>query len=69
MREKFKNIMLGLIDGFLPTVKNSIDEKTKEINRIRLFSCVLGWIVFVAILKGWLKFELAVQFVNLLMNE
>lgn len=69
MKKKFKNIMLGLIDGFLPTVKNSIDSETREVNKVRLFSCVLGWVAFVGICKGWLSIDLAIQFVNALINE
>lgn len=71
MKTRIKDVLLGLMDGILPGVRSSI-QKTNDgqmdVNFARLFASLLGYACFIALLKGWISIEQAIDVLKILFN-
>lgn len=71
MKKRTKDILQGIADGLFPGVVSSIKKTNSgrmEINKTRLIACTLTYGCFVAVLKGWLTLEKALEFIKILFN-
>lgn len=70
MKERLKDILLGLADGALPSLSGSITKDTKgnrDINFARLVAAVLSWFLLIAVCAGWIKLSAALEVLKILL--
>ena len=69
MKKRIIDIFNGIADGILPNVKNSISKNAndgKEINRARLTASILSFLIFIAMLRGWITWNNLVSLLKMI---
>lgn len=70
--KKFNSVILGIIDGVLPGVRESIkktDSGQMDINFVRLFASLLAYGVFIALVRGAITLEMALSVIKVLFTQ
>jgi hypothetical protein len=71
MKKRTKSILLGIADGFLPGVFSSIKKSNEgqiEVNKTRLMTSILSYVVLVLTIRGKISIDKAVEIIKILFN-
>lgn len=69
LKEKLTSVILGLTDGIFPTLGNSIIEKEdgeKTVDFTRLFAALFGFMMWIALIMGWISWSEFLGFIKMI---